>query len=261
MQEFETGRYDPALKLTQRAVSEVRLTAVFLLAGIGLALYQDPIWPWTVPAFTLAWATLGTLMWSPKPSSFERRRASRLQLMAEAARVGRRADSLRWDQPVWRFPDREAYLVFTFLGLSLFGLRAVLGRLDASSGLGPADAPAIVSTAVGIPALIAVVIAVIPRTIRAWGAKAKDTGMGGGAQATGRADIIRAEKEGEAAVIRANAELVRAQAELKRAELGLEPLPAAPTVPEPGTPTALPSTTNNGNGPAACESAGGNSAA
>ncbi|WPP32259.1 hypothetical protein [Streptomyces sp. CL7] len=138
-----------------------------------------------------------------------------------------------------------------------WGLSRVLEQADVL-GLGPSDAPAVIAAVTGIPALIAAAIAAGPRFIRAWGARARDTGEGQGAAASGEAGIvrarregdaavIRAEKEGEAARIRAEAELLRAKAELKRAEMGLDPLPAPQILP-PDQPLMLPPGSTNGNG-------------
>ncbi|MEU5323447.1 hypothetical protein AB0G67_42855 [Streptomyces sp. NPDC021056] len=101
-------------------------------------------------------------------------------------------------------------------------------------------------TLVGLPALVTTVIVIVPRVIRAWGAKLTAEGERESAAADGRAAVIRAEREGEAAVLRAKAELRRAEAEFLRAEKGLAPLPPAP---QPGETAALSPSSSNGNTP------------
>jgi hypothetical protein len=154
---------------------------------------------------------------------------------------------------VGRLPDLEVYLLLSLLAIAHYGIENLLLRAWFQShyglGFGPGSASAITAAAIGLPGLIAAVITIVPRVIRAWGAKAKDTGEGDGAASTGRADIIRAEKEGEAAIIRAQAELTRAQAEMKRAELGLEPLPPTYILSPPEVPPALGGPTSNGGPP------------
>ncbi|WP_344572300.1 hypothetical protein [Streptomyces violaceolatus] len=178
------------------------------------------------------------------------RRATNLR---EEARVAAdeegRPEPFRYERlrEVRRVPDREAYLLFTLFGIAVLGLRTFLASVDIAS-LGPSDAPAIMATVAGIPGLVIAVATLTPRWIRAWGAKAKDTGQGSGAAASGQADVIRAQKEGEAAVIRARAELMRAEAEYKRAEMGLEPLPPA-QLPQPEQPLALPPARGNDSAP------------
>jgi len=110
----------------------------------------------------------------------------------------------------------------------------------------PAEAPAILGTAAGIPALITAVTLIIPRVVRSWGGHARDTGAGDASEVAGRAAIIRAEGEGEAAIILAKAALHRADAEFVRAERGLTPLPPALS---PDEPPALPPTSSNGSAP------------
>ncbi|MFJ4632081.1 hypothetical protein [Streptomyces sp. NPDC088847] len=126
-----------------------------------------------------------------------------------------------------RIPVGAIYLLVTLAVLALFGTRALLSHIDTRTGFGPDQAPAVVATAVGLPGLVTLVIAAVPRIIRAWGAKSKDAGEGDASGATGRAAVIRAEKEGEAAILLARAELRRADAEYLRAQKGLDPLPPA----------------------------------
>lgn len=71
-----------------------------------------------------------------------------------------------------RVPVGVAWLVVTFLGFALFGLRDVLAHADAP-GLGPDQAPAIIGTLVGLPGLVAAVLVAVPKVLRAWGAKEK----------------------------------------------------------------------------------------
>ncbi|MEU8951073.1 hypothetical protein [Streptomyces sp. NPDC048489] len=103
-------------------------------------------------------------------------------------------------------PITQIYLGLTFLAAALYGTRGVLASLESNSRLEPSDAPALVSSAVGIP-IITVVIFAAPQVIRAWGEKS------------------RSKNQGEAAVILAQAQLRRADAEFRRAELGIAPLP------------------------------------
>ncbi|MGA5552737.1 hypothetical protein [Streptomyces pseudogriseolus] len=148
----------------------------------------------------------------------------------------------------WADQSLKPYLALLIvLFATTWGVRHLLGKVDVL-GLGPADAPAVVAAVTGISALVAAAVAAGPRFIRAWGARAKDSGEGQGAAATGEAEVIRAKAEGDAARIRAEAELLRAKAEMKRAEMGLPPLPAPQILP-PDQPLALPPGSTNGNTP------------
>jgi hypothetical protein len=155
---------------------------------------------------------------------------------------------------VARLPVGAVYLIVALGFLALFGTRSLLGHIDTHTRLGPDQAPGVIAAAVGLPGLVTAVVMVVPRVLRAWGAKVKDEG-------TGSADVIRAEKEGEAAIIRAQAELRRAHAEVLRAEKGLDPLPP-PALPQaPDGPPALPPASSNGSSSAAGQPAGDTPAA
>lgn len=147
-----------------------------------------------------------------------------------------------------RLPTIEAYWLITFLALGLWGLKAVLASLDTHGRLGPSDAPAIVSAAVGLPALIVAVIAAVPRIIRAMGAKARDMGARQASEQEGQAAVLRAQLEGQAAIIRAQAEMRRAEAEYLRVQRGWYELPPAPESPQGDVPSARPSANTDGDG-------------
>jgi len=119
-------------------------------------------------------------------------------------------------------PLAQLYVLISLAGLAWYGVRGVIEAFDARTSLSPADAPAIVASVVGLPALLTAVVAVVPRVIRAWGAQKQTSG------------------EGEAAVIRAKAELRRADAEYLRAEKGLAPLNSASDGPPALEPTPDP---------------------
>ncbi|MFG2556998.1 hypothetical protein [Streptomyces sp. NPDC048581] len=246
MHNGEPTTYDYALAVVRRGTSQIRFTAIVILSGFGWDAYADPIWSWTPSVVLYTWLVLGVVTFRARqPTAYERRWASELvkkweneAKLAERKGVGTPLAERTKGRLAQRLRDWEVYLLCTFLGLSLFGLRDVLTSLDSPVGLGPADTPAIVSTAIGIPALITAAILVIPHIVRAWGAQARD-------ERAGDADVIRAEKEGQAAIIRAQAELRRADAEFLRAEKGLEPLPAPPP---PDNLPAVPAPGANGDG-------------
>jgi hypothetical protein len=248
MRNWEPTTYDYALAVVRRATSQIRFSAIVILAGFGWDAYADPLWSWTPPVVLYTWVILGVVAFRARqPTQLERRWASELvkkweseNELTESKGVGVPLADRTSGRPVQRLRDWEVYLLLSFLGLSLFGLRNVLTSLSSAAGLGPADTPSILSTAVGIPALITAAIVVIPHIVRAWGAQARD-------ERAGDADVIRAEKEGQAAIIRAQAELRRADAEFLRAEKGLEPLPAPP--PSPDILPAVPAPGANGDGP------------
>ncbi|MFB6772818.1 hypothetical protein [Streptomyces sp. NPDC056337] len=150
---------------------------------------------------------------------------------------------------VARLPVGAAYLIVALGFLALFGTRSLLGNIDTHTGLGPDQAPGVIAAAVGLPGLVTAIVMVTPRVLRAWGAKVKDEG-------SGSADVIRAEKEGEAAIILAQAELRKADAEFLRAEKGLDPLPPRALSQAPDEPPALPPASSNGNNPSAGQPAG-----
>ncbi|MFF1320079.1 hypothetical protein ACFVZZ_11745 [Streptomyces chartreusis] len=230
-------------------MSLLSLAAVLVSAGVRM--YPNPQPQWAVTLLIILWVLLGVLIYSGMPYWLEFREVRRVEAVWGDKWRRRTAAGAHdivvdgWSMPR-QVPDLEIYLLCTFLGVSIVSMRGLLEGLDSRAGIGPADAPAIVGAVASVPALIALAVGVVPRVIRAWGSKAKDTGEGDGAAAAGRADIIRAEKEGEAAVIRARAELVRAEAEMKRAELGLEPLPPTYVQSPPDTPPALDGPRSNG---------------
>lgn len=249
--ELRESLYEYGLAVARKNISGVRIAAILFLAFVSVpGFYGYGSWSWQV--LYLGWLFLGASFMITPP--FEHRFAERWsRRMAEADR-----DQPAPDNPAYandfrtprvppRSPDREAYLALTLFAILTFGLWQVLFSVEVA-GLGPADAPAIAALAVSGPTLIALGIAAVPRLLRAWGAKAKDTGQGNGAASTGEAAVIRAEKEGEAAVLRAQAELKRAEAEYLRAEKGLDPLPA-PQLPPPDQPPALPPGSGNGASP------------
>ncbi|WP_189220154.1 MULTISPECIES: hypothetical protein [Streptomyces] len=229
-----------ARAVARREVSALRLTFMVIVGAVVLtAVRTDRDQLALYAAFV--WLAVGTLDFGVRE-----RRAARIADLTriEGRRVGRDPYELVREEVVHRYPDREVYLLLTLAGLSYVGLKSLLSSVHVA-GLSPADAPAILTTAVSLPGLIVAVSVMIPRVLRAWGAKEKDAGQGRGAASSGRADIIRAEKEGEAAVLRARAELRRADAEYKRAEMGLAPLPPA-QLPPPDEPPELPPASGNG---------------
>ncbi|MET9462896.1 hypothetical protein ABZY05_49375 [Streptomyces canus] len=268
MRQVDEEMHDRAQEVARRRASLLRLQIVGVLSAFGVAIYVGQPRPWALPWLLLGpWLVLGCAMYMPLSernrrealhiaSDFLREHEGRARLQA----LGQLPPSVpRYLTLPARVPDREMYWLCTFLGLSLFGVRALLASLDTHSGLSPSDAPAIVGAAVGLPGLIAAAVAAAPRIIRAWGAKARDTGAGHGASAAGQAELIRAEKEGEAAILRAKAELKRAEAELKRAEAGLDPLPPMlPMAPDGSSP--LPAPNSNGDGATANSPTGGSPA-
>ncbi|MFF1713189.1 hypothetical protein [Streptomyces sp. NPDC058268] len=257
--------YEYELGALRRRVSALRLTVILLLAVNATAsFYNLPAEIWQTLLYVWVWLLIAA-SFAVGPE-FERRlaeiRATRTEVKIRARRAkaayratrpeaefGERgqgdpdyAKYRHLPRVPTRAPDREAFVVLTLLALLTLGLRRLLSSVDVAN-LGPTDAPAIAAVAVSAPTLIALGIAAVPRLLRAWGAKQKDTGQGSGAAATGQAALIRAEKEGEAAVLKARAELKRAEAEYLRAQKGLDPLPPAQH-PTPDQPPALPPTGN-----------------
>ncbi|MEV6758438.1 hypothetical protein [Streptomyces sp. NPDC051214] len=223
-----------------RTLSAIRMFAISFVTVQGLAaFYLSGVITWK--SLIITWLAVG--------ASFVLEREF-VHLVLPTKHTGRTGDEEPDQEPAYRPPaprhrDREAYLVLTLFGFLSFGLYHLLWTYDSGVGLGPGDAPAIAAVAVSAPTLIALGLAAVPRILRAWGARARDTGQGKGAASFGEADVIRAQKEGEAAVLRAQAEMKRAEAEYLRAEKGLDPLPPA-QLPPPDQLPALPPGSGNG---------------
>ncbi|AYG79411.1 hypothetical protein DWB77_01525 [Streptomyces hundungensis] len=152
---------------------------------------------------------------------------------------------LRWPGPR---PDLRPLAVglliwlVLLLSIAVSATRRVFADLQTHAGLGPGEAPAVITgvtavlTASGV--LTGAVCLGLSRIMRARGAEARDVGEAYAAKQ-------RADDEGRAAVIRAQAEMTRAQAELLRAQRELAP---DPTPPAEGSPN--PSEGPAGEGPA-----------
>ncbi|MDC2958203.1 hypothetical protein PO587_27555 [Streptomyces gilvifuscus] len=123
---------------------------------------------------------------------------------------------VKW-APMRPLPVIPIYCLVSLSALALYGTRDLLAHRHL--GIGPEQAPAIIATVTGLPGLLLAVLMVIPRVIRAWGAASKDTDTG------------------EAAKIRAWAELRRAEAAILLAQQGITSLPAPPP---PGDADELP---------------------
>ncbi|MEV8321075.1 hypothetical protein AB0Q95_43690 [Streptomyces sp. NPDC059900] len=278
----EHSLYAHGLAVVRRVFSAVRMLVILSLVLVAVSA-RDSGEPWVWKLLLGAWFVLGASFFvSPDVEHAfaawwtRRRRRADGSLDSSASATDRRAL-----QDPTRFPDREAYLVVTLLAVLLAGLRGVLSSVD-GAGFGVVDAPAIAAVVVSAPSLVALGFAFIPKVLRAWGAKEKDTGEGSGAASTGQAavtraqlegdalvaraeregeaaivrarlegeaGVVRAEKEGEAALLLARAELRRADAEHLRAEKGLDPLPPA-QLPAPDQLPALPPANGNGSAPA-----------